>query len=400
MNRSSYSVAAVRAQFPFLNRRLNGQPIIYFDNAATTQKPQPVLDALLEFYTNHCANIHRGAHTLSEEATELYDRARQRIARFIAADEQEIIFVRNATEGINLIAHALRRPGDFLVPLSEHHSNLLPWRCTRRVQHVAIDRQGRLDLEDLRRKLHPGIGLLALSAVTNALGSSNPFREAIALARSHGVPVLLDASQHIAHHLTDVRELDCDFLVFSGHKMYAPSGIGVLYARAESFALLGPFLLGGGSVKEVGLEHYVPNDYPLNFEAGTPNIEGAIALAAATDFLDQIGFDDISAHESALTTQAARGMAAIAGVTLYGAEPTASRRHPTIAFNVTGVDPHVVARILCNRANVMSRAGLHCAHPLHSELGIGPTVRVSFGVYNTTEEIDAMLNVLQVIKRM
>ncbi len=391
------TVEEVRQDFPFLERRINGKPIIYLDSAATTQKPRQVLDAVWRFAAEHCANVHRGAHRLSEEASELYEEARGKVARFLRCSEREVIFTRNATEGINLVSQALLRPGDVLLPVSEHHSNLLPWRQTRAVRYAAVDRAGVLDLDDYRRQLTCDVALVAVSSVTNTLGVINPVKEVIGLAREVGALTLIDASQAVAHLPLDVGELGCDFLVFSGHKALAPTGIGVLYVRSERLEEMRPAALGGGTVKAVGREGHVLHDLPWRFEAGTPNVEGAVGLGVALDYLENLGFDWIVEHEGRLLAHVLRGLGRVGEV--HG-PPTAEGRCSAMAFSVPGVESQVVARILSDRQNVMVRAGLHCAHPLHEHLSLGPTVRCSFGVYNTEQELDLMTDTLATLRRL
>jgi cysteine desulfurase/selenocysteine lyase len=391
--------SAIREDFPFLKRRINGKPIIYFDNAATTQKPQCVIDALCDYYTNHCANIHRGAHVLTEESSELYEAARDKVARFLRCEAREIVFVRNATEGINLVSRCLARRGDVLVPLSEHHSNLLPWRQDRTVRHVAITRDGRIDLDDLRRQLDPEAALVAFSHVGNVLGAVNPVRDVVQLANVCGALTLLDASQSVAHLPLDVKALGCDFLVFSGHKMFAPTGIGVLYGRWDCLDDLRPYLVGGGAVKEVSLDGYLARDLPARFEAGTPNIEGAIALGAAIDYVEELGLDWIAAHEQRLLQHVLAELRVIPGFAVYGPDSIEGRPCGPIAFGMRKLDSHALARILGDRENVMVRSGHHCAQPLHQALSLPPMLRASFSVYNTIAELDVMVDLLSTLAR-
>jgi cysteine desulfurase/selenocysteine lyase len=391
------TVEEVRKDFPFLERRIYGKPIIYLDNAATTQKPRQVLDAVWHFAAEHTANVHRGAHRLAEEAGERYEEARAKVARFLRCSEREVIFVRNATEGINLVSHALRRAGDVLLPLSEHHSNILPWRHNRTLRFVAVDRDGVLDLSDLRRRLRPEVALVAVSYVTNVLGVVNPVREVAELAAKVGALTLVDASQAVAHLPIDVQELGCDFLTFSGHKMLGPTGIGVLFARTELLEEMRPAFLGGGTVKDVTQDGHVLHDLPWRFEAGTPNVEGAVGLGTAVDYLEELGFDWIAAHEDRLLARALEELARVGKV--YGPAGV-DRRRAAVAFSVPGVESQAVARILSERQNVMVRAGLHCAHPLHEHLGLGPTVRCSFCAYNTGDELDAMVHTLAALRRV
>jgi cysteine desulfurase/selenocysteine lyase len=393
------AVEDIRRDFPFLERTIHGRPIAYLDNAATTQKPRQVIAALCDFYANHCANTHRGTHRLSLEASDLYEEARGRVAAFLGCGEREIVFVRNATEGVNLVSRALDGAGDVVVPVSEHHSNLLPWRQGRRLRYAAIDGQGRLDLDDLRRQLAPDTAVVALSHVTNVLGVVNPVAEVARMAADRGAAVLVDASQSAAHLPLDVRALGCDFLVLSGHKLLAPSGIGVLYARSERLETMRPLLTGGGTVKAVDHEGDVPNDLPWRFEAGTPNIEGAIALGAAIEYIEGVGFGWVTEHDRRLVGRAAEGLAGLAGVRVFGPPAWDPARCAAVAFDVEGIESQVVARILSERQNVMVRSGLHCANPLHTALGLGPTVRASFALYNTDNEVDLLVETVAALRR-
>jgi cysteine desulfurase/selenocysteine lyase len=373
---------------------INGKPIIYFDNAATTQKPQQVVDTLVQYYSNHCSNIHRGIHVLSEEASELYEEARSKVARFINANDGEIIFVRNTTEGINLVSQCLKRPGKIISTVMEHHSNLLPWMTRREVEYIDIDDNGIVKIDDLVRKIDSSTLLVAICHVSNVLGVINPVETIIEEAKKKGVLTLIDASQSIPHLRIDVRELECDFLTFSGHKMLAPSGIGVLYVRRELMEEMAPFLLGGSMIKEVHLEGYIPEDPPLSFEAGTPNIEGAIALGAAIDYIEHIGIDQIYHHGQKLIGFAMEEMKAIPNLEIYGPSDP-DLRISAISFNSKSLGAHAIAKVLCQRGNIMIRSGFHCAQPLHDRLKIPPSARVSFYLYNTEEEIDTMVDLLK-----
>jgi cysteine desulfurase/selenocysteine lyase len=387
-------VNSIRSDFPFLKRLINGKPIIYFDNAATTQKPQQVIDTLVKYYSNHCSNIHRGIHVLSEEASELYEEARSKVARFINANENEIIFVRNATEAINLVSQCLKSPGKIISTVMEHHSNLLPWSTKRQVEYIDIHDNGTIKIDDLNRKIDNSTLLLTICHVSNVLGVINPIETVIDVAKKKGVLTLIDASQSIPHLKVDVRKLGCDFLAFSGHKMLAPSGIGVLYARRELMEEMTPFLLGGSMIKEVHLQGYVPEDPPLSYEAGTPNIEGAIALGAAIDYIEHIGIEQIYQHERKLIGFALEKMKAIRNLEIYG--PTdPDMRISAISFNSKSLGAHALAKVLCQRGNIMIRSGFHCAQPLHDRLQIPPSARASFYLYNTEEEIEIMVDLLK-----
>ena len=383
----------VREDFPYLKRRIKDKPIIYFDNAATTQKPRQVIDGLVDYYHNHCANIHRGIHTLSQEASELYEEARRKVARFINADEREIIFVRNTTEAINLVSSSLKGEGKILTSVVEHHSNLLPWNRKREMEYVDIDAQGRIDIADFKKKIDSSTLLVALTHISNVLGLVNPVRELIDESKKHGALSLIDCAQSVPHMEIDVKELGCDFLAFSGHKMLGPSGIGVLYVKEDLYERLDPFLMGGSTIKEVHLSGYIAEDPPNCYEAGTPNIEGAIALGYAIDYLETVGMQNVYAHDAELMGVALERMSKINNLEIYGSMDEKDRMS-VITFNVKGVGCHAVAKVLSLRENVMIRSGFHCAQPLHDRLGIGPSARVSFYLYNAKEEIEVMTDVL------
>ena len=387
------NTVGIREDFPFLKRMIRNKPIIYFDNAATTQKPKQVIQTISNYYENYCANIHRGIHTLSQESSELYEEARRKVARFINADEREIIFVRNTTEGVNLVSHALKGEGKILTTVMEHHSNLLPWGRKREIEYVDIDDQGRIRIDDLKRKLNPSTLLVAVGHVSNVLGLINPVEIVIEEARKKGALCLVDAAQSLPHMKIDVKKLGCDFLVFSGHKMLGPSGIGVLFIKEDLYERLEPFLLGGSTIKEVHIDGYVSEDPPLCYEAGTPNIEGAIALGSALDYLENIGMENVYAHDKTLIRLAFERMKGIQNLEIYGSSDL-TERLSVITFNVKGIGCHAVAKVLNLRENIMIRSGFHCAQPLHDKLGIGPSARVSFYIYNSEEEIEVMAGIL------
>jgi len=390
----------VRGDFPYLLRLINGRPLVYLDNAATTQKPRQVIDRMVSLYSSGVANVHRAVNFLANEVTEAFETAREGCARLIAADPGEIIFVSNATHGINLVCNALTSDGPIriLTTTLEHHSNLLPWTTRGSVDLIPWDRQGHLDLDALGKKLSSRPALVTVSRASNFLGTLQPIRAIVEACHAAGALVLVDASQSIAHEPHDVRELDCDFLVFSGHKIYAPSGTGVLYVKQKLVPRMKPMLIGGHMVKEVHADRYTLNDAPHCFEAGTPNIEGVIGLSAAIDYLEGLGYDAIARHETELVAYAKRRLAAIDSVRLHGpaaGEPSA----PLVPFEVRGLDSGSVAKILANRANVIVRSGFHCAQPAHDALNAVPTVRASFAVYNTMDEIDQMTDALQAVAR-
>ena len=383
----------IRADFPILERMIDGRPLIYLDSAATSLKPRPVIDAIVRFYTESCANIHRGVHLLSTEASELYEEARRKVARFLNADEEEIVFVRNATEAINLVCHSLQRDGAVVATLADHHSVTLPWLERRELHYVGIGRDGLLNMSNFRKAMSCRPALVCFPHVSNALGAVTPVQEAIDLAHEAEALALVDGSQSVPHMATDVRGLGCDFLVFSGHKMLGPSGIGVLFGRRKLLEQMQPFLKGGAMNKQVHKGSYVPEDLPGKFEAGTPNIEGAIGLGAAVDYLEEIGMENVEAHSRELVVTALNELKNVDRIRVHGPlDP--NHRSASVAFELLGLEAHGLAKILSNRYAIMVRSGYHCAQPLHEELGINPTVRASFYIYNTVEEVRSLANAL------
>ena len=384
----------IRGDFPFLKRLIKNKPIIYFDNAATTQKPRQVIQTISNYYENYCGNIHRGVHTLSQESSELYEESRRKVARFINADEREVVFVRNTTEAINLVSHSLKGEGKILTTVMEHHSNLLPWRHKRNVEYVDIDNQGRVNIDDLRNKLDHSTFLVTVGHISNVLGLINPVEIVIEEAKKVGALCLVDGAQSVPHMKIDVRALGCDFLVFSGHKMLGPSGIGVLFIKEDLYERMEPYLVGGSTIKEVHIDGYISEDPPLCYEAGTPNIEGAIALGSAIDYLEDIQMENVYAHDKMLTEMALERMKKINGLEIYGSLDQ-KERLSVITFNVNGMGCHAVAKVLNLRENIMIRSGFHCAQPLHDRLGIGPSARISFYIYNSEEEVEIMTELLR-----
>lgn len=423
------NVEKIREDFPILQRKINGHPLIYFDNAATTQKPQQVLNTIQTFYTRYNANVHRSSHTLGQEATQMYEQAHENVAHFISAeDEREIVFVRNSTEAVNLVAYSLLHgeseglrlePGDEIVlTIMEHHSNLVPWQVLRDkggvvLRVVGINDDERLDLEQLKRQVSGKTKLVCCTHVSNVLGIINPIREIGRIAHQAGALFLVDGAQSVPHIPIDVKELGCDFLAFSGHKMLAPMGIGVLYGRRELLEEMTPFLYGGDMIADVKLEGARWNKLPWKFEAGTSNVCGGIALGGAVelrsgqrlegavDYLQRIGMDKVRAHEKELTEYALAGLRAVPGVRLYG-PLNLDERVGVIAFNVIKrgelVDSHIVAAFL-NDEGIAVRSGGHCAYPLADRLGVERTVRISFYIYNTRDEVDCFVEVLDDIVR-
>ena len=400
---------SLRQDFPILARTSNGHPLAYLDNAATTQKPRTVLDTLTRFYETSNANIHRGVYALSEQASELYEQARVRVTQFLnAPDPRQIIFTRGTTEAINLVAQSWARPrlqsGDrLLLTEMEHHSNLVPWQLAAqatgaKLDYVAVTPAGHLDLDQLASQLTQSPKLLAITLVSNVLGTINPLREIIATAHDHGVPVLVDAAQAAGRIPVDVQELDCDFLAFSGHKIYGPTGIGVLYAKSKHLDAMEPWQGGGGMIAKVEREYSTWGEVPAKFEAGTPPIAEAVGLHAALDYVERWGVAEIREHERTLTDLALGRLLEEPGVTVFGPH------HPTertglVSFALAGVHPHDVAQVL-DESGIAVRAGHHCAQVLHERLGVGATVRMSFGVYNTVSEIHRAVDALAEVRRL
>ncbi|MCX8025732.1 MAG: cysteine desulfurase [Thermanaerothrix sp.] len=401
------SVEKIRADFPILQREVRpGVKLVYLDSTATAQKPLAVIEAMDKYYRWSNANIHRGVHTLGEEATALYEAARQRVARFINARKaREIVFTRNTTEAINLVAYSwgrnLLNPGDLIVLTEmEHHSNLVPWQILAaeknlRLEFVPITEEGYLDLTTYQRLLDQHPRLVAFTHMSNVLGTINPVAQMTELAHQAGALVLVDGAQSVPHLHIDVQALDVDFLAFSAHKMLGPTGIGVLYAREALLEQMPPFLGGGDMIKKVQLRSFVPNEIPYKFEAGTPAIAEAVGLATAINYLEDIGMEAIAAHERELVAYALETLATIPGLKIYG--PPAEHRGGVVAFSMEGVHPHDVAQIL-DREGIAVRAGHHCAMPLHEKLGLVATTRASFYLYNTFEEVDRLVEALRKVQ--
>jgi cysteine desulfurase / selenocysteine lyase len=401
------AVARWRDDFPILRERVHGKPLVYLDNGATTQKPAAVIEAERAYYEHTNANVHRGVHLLSQKATDGYESARARIARFLnAARPEEIVYVRGTTEAINLVAQSDVRPrvraGDeILVSAMEHHSNIVPWQlvCEQtgaQLKVVPIDDRGVLDVGAYERMLTERTRMVALAHVSNALGTINPVARLIELAHARGVPVLLDGAQAIAHVPVDLRALDCDFYAFSGHKIYGPTGIGVLYAKAERLDAMPPWQGGGDMIRSVTFERTEYNAIPWKFEAGTPNIAGAIGLAAALDYVDAIGIDVIGAHEADLLAYATGAMCAIPRVRLIG---TAEEKAAIVSFVHEDIHAHDVGTIL-DHCGVAVRAGHHCAMPVMQRFNVPATVRASFALYNTREDVDALVAAMDHVREV
>ena len=403
--RLPFDITRIRRDFPILRREVApGVPLIYLDNAATSQKPVQVIAELTRFYRDHNANIHRGVHTLSVESTELYEDARGKIARFIGAnDQREIIFTRNTTESINLVAHGWGRkflqPGDEVVVSEiEHHSNIVPWQMLRDergivVKYIPMLPDGTLDLEVARQIIGPKTKLLSITAMSNALGTIVPLQEIIPLAKAQGALVLIDGAQSVPHMAVDVQALGVDFLAFSGHKMLGPTGIGVLWGRLPLLDSMDPFMGGGDMILSVTMEHSTWADVPAKFEAGTPNIADAIGLGAAVDYLSALGMDEVRRHEIEITDYALRRLADVPGVSIFG-PMDALQRGGVVSFELEGVHPHDVGQLLDTRG-VAIRTGHHCAQPVMAALDVPATARASFYIYNTTAEVDALASAIE-----
>ncbi|MBU1718464.1 MAG: cysteine desulfurase [Bacteroidetes bacterium] len=400
-------IRKIREQFPILAQQIYGKPLVYFDNAATTQKPLRVINKLTGYYSTINSNIHRGVHRLSQEATEAYESARLEVKKFLnAASAHEVIFTRGTTEAINLVAFSfgkkyLNAGDEILLTGMEHHSNIVPWQMIAEekgafVKHVPVDDRGCLDLEDFRKMITPRTKIVALTHVSNALGTINPVREVIELAHSMGVPVLIDGAQAASHIPVDVQAMDCDFYCLSGHKMYGPTGIGVLYGKEKWLDEMPPYQGGGDMIDTVSFEKTTYAGLPLKFEAGTQNIGDAIALKEAILFLSETGLAEISRHEDELLHYATEKLIAIGDVTLYG---TAPQKTGVLSFLINGVHPYDAGTII-DKFGVAVRTGHHCAQPLIDRFQIPGTVRASFAVYNTKEEVDVFITAVRKAKLM
>ncbi len=391
----------VRLDFPILTRSVHGRPLTYLDSAASAQMPLAVLRAIEDYQMHSHANVHRGVHLLSQEATAAYEGARDRVRRFLnARSTREIVFVRGTTEAINLVAQSYARPrlgpGDeILITALEHHANIVPWQMVRDATGCSlvvapIDRRGEVMLDELMKRLSPRTRLLALAHVSNALGTVLPVEQIIAAAHKLGVPVLLDGAQAVPHRAVDVRGLGCDFYAFSGHKLYGPTGIGVLYAREELLAQMPPWQGGGDMILTVSFERTTYNELPWRFEAGTPNISGAVGLAAAIDYVEGLGLEAIGAHERALLEEATAELERIPGLTIIG---TAPHKSAVISFTLEGLHPHDIGTIL-DSEGVAVRTGHHCAMPVMEYFGVPATARASFACYNTLEDVRRLVAAL------
>jgi cysteine desulfurase / selenocysteine lyase len=394
----AFDVQTVRADFPILKRRIHGKPLIYLDNAATSQKPQVVIDTITRYYMTENANIHRGAYSLSEQATQAYEDARLKVQHFLnAPSEREIIFTRSVSEAINLVVHSYGRKyikaGDeIIISAMEHHSNIVPWQilCEEKgaiLRVVPISDAGEFQLEAYEKLLNPRTKFVAVTQVSNALGSITPVRQIIDLAHQHEIPVLIDGAQAVPHFKVDVQELDCEFYGFSGHKLYGPTGIGILYGKAKLLEAMSPYQGGGDMIRSVTFEKTIYAPIPSKFEAGTPHIAGGIGLGAAIDYLEGLGMDAINGYEQELLAYAMAAVGATPGVRIFG---TAKEKAGVISFSLEGVHPHDIATIL-DQEGIAIRTGHHCAQPVMDRFGVPAMARASLAFYNTKAEIDALV---------
>jgi cysteine desulfurase/selenocysteine lyase len=397
VSNGSYDLAKIRVDFPALGMQVYGKPLVYLDNAASAQKPQAVLDRLQKAYTTEYANVHRGLHFLANEATEAYEGARETVRRFLnAGRKEEIIFTRNATEAINLVAYTFGRErieaGDEIVlSIMEHHSNIVPWHFLRErygavIKWAPIDEEGNFLIDEFEKLLGPRTKMVAITQMSNALGTVVPVKEVVERAHARGIPVLVDGAQGAVHLDVDVRDIDCDFYVFTGHKLYGPTGIGVLYGKYDLLAAMPPFNGGGEMIQEVSQDRITYGEPPYRFEAGTPAIVQAIGLGAAIDYVNSIGKARIRAHEGELLTYAHQKLGAINSLRIIG---NAKGKGPVVSFEMKGAHPHDVATVI-DRQGVAVRAGTHCVMPLLARYGLTATCRASFALYNTKDEIDAL----------
>ncbi len=398
---------SIRSQFPILDQKVYGKPLVYFDNAATTQKPQSVIDTLCRYYQTLNSNIHRGAHYLAAEATEEYEQTRRAVQQFInARHSHEIVFTRGTTESINLVAASfgqrfLKEGDEVVVSAMEHHSNIVPWQlaCERqgaKLRVIPFDDDGVLDLEALRGMLNEKTRIVAVNHVSNTLGTVNPVRQIVDIAHSHGIPVLVDGAQAISHFAVDVQELGCDFYCFSGHKMYGPMGVGVMYGREELLEQMPPYQGGGEMIKDVTFERTTYNELPFKFEAGTPAVGDVLGLHSAIRFMQQTGIENIARHEKELTEYATERLLQIDGLRIYG---RAKEKTSVISFLVGNAHPYDVGTLL-DKLGIAVRTGHHCTQPIMDRYGIPGTVRASFAVYNMREEVDVLISAIERIAPM
>ena len=409
------NVEEIRKDFPILSREINGRRLIYFDNAATTQKPVQVINRIMEFYMKNHANIHRGIHTLSQEASQLYEEAREMIAKMINADPREIVFTKNTTEAINIIAYTwalrrLKRGDEIITSLMEHHSNITPWITLSqligvKVKFIGVNADGKLKMEDIPKLINKRTKLITITHASNVLGTINDVKGIVKIAHENGIPVAVDAAQSAPHMPINVKNVDCEFLAFSGHKMLGPSGTGVLYIKSEILKEIEPTVSGGGTIKnvkwtpEMGTCKIDWGEGPEKLEAGTPNIAGVIGLGEAAKYLMKIGLEEVEKHEKMLVEETMKELMEIGDVKIYGPK-NPNERVGIVAFNINGLNPHQTALIL-DQYGIAVRSGFHCAEPIHQIIGAEEgSVRASYYIYNTKSEVEEMLNVIREIVEM
>lgn len=402
-----YDIYQIRKDFPILSREVYGKPLVYLDNSATTQKPRIVVDAIANEYYSENANVHRGVHFLSQQATELHESARAKIAKFLnASSPSEIVFTRGATEGLNLVASSfgeafLKEGDEVIISAMEHHSNIVPWQLLEmrkgiKIKVIPITEDGELRVDEYEKLFDERTKLVSVTHVSNVLGTVNPVKELATIAHSHNVPILIDGAQSVPHIRVDVRDMDCDFYAFSGHKIYGPTGIGALYGKAEWLEKLPPYQGGGEMIKNVHFGHTEFEDAPLKFEAGTPDYVGSHSLATAIDYVESLGLDNIAAHEHELLEYATKRLESIPGMRIFG---KAKNKSAVISFVVGNIHPLDLGTLL-DRLGIAIRTGHHCAQPLVESLGVQSVARASFGLYNTLKEVDALFNGIERVMKM
>ena len=402
-----YDIYQIRKDFPILSREVYGKPLVYLDNSATTQKPRIVVDAIANEYYSENANVHRGVHFLSQQATELHESARAKIAKFLnASSPSEIVFTRGATEGLNLVASSfgeafLKEGDEVIISAMEHHSNIVPWQLLEmrkgiKIKVIPITEDGELRVDEYEKLFDERTKLVSVTHVSNVLGTVNPVKELATIAHSHNVPILIDGAQSVPHIKVDVRDKDCDFYAFSGHKIYGPTGIGALYGKAEWLEKLPPYQGGGEMIKNVHFGHTEFEDAPLKFEAGTPDYVGSHSLATAIDYVESLGLDNIAAHEHELLEYATKRLESIPGMRIFG---KAKNKSAVISFVVGNIHPLDLGTLL-DRLGIAIRTGHHCAQPLVESLGVQSVARASFGLYNTLKEVDALFNGIERVMKM
>lgn len=402
-----YDIEAIRKDFPILSRTVYDRPLVYLDNAATTQKPREVVEAIVNEYYSVNANVHRGVHFLSQQATELHEQARERVARFVGArSSREIVFTRGTTESLNLVASSfgegcMKAGDEVILSTMEHHSNIVPWQMLRDrkgivIKVIPINEAGELDLEAFERLFSPRTRMVAVTHVSNVLGTVNPVKKLTSIAHAHEVPILVDGAQSVPHFPVDVSDIGCDFLTFSGHKVYGPTGIGVLYGREDWLDRMPPYQGGGEMISHVTFAQTTYEQLPYKFEAGTPDYVGSNALAVALDYVSRLGMEHIAAHERELTAYAMERLGAIPGLHVYG---QAREKDAVVAFNIEGIH-HLDMGTLLDRLGIAVRTGHHCAQPLMERYGVEGMVRASFGLYNTCQEIDTLAEGIERVRKM